>query len=814
MSRHRVKSARTKVNAGRGRSIRASLIALAVVPAAAMALLWASGSAVQLDQWHKAEQVGSSARTTYALVPAIGAFQEERQLTVRRLSSHGDSSALEAQRRRTDAVLAAFRKADSASAGDGSAQYRDQLVVVRKRLADLIAERTVVDKGKTTRQHAYDVYSEAVASVLNLFGMLNTDSGDGATAADAGHALAFMRATEALAQEETILDGALATRQLSVRERTDLTAAAAVRASVLSNEVAPYLPTDLRGALKRVMSGRDWAAMSALDTAVTDATTVKDGTIEVPRATADRASAPGRVSTDVRDVQNRYLSTVTGNAHDRTRTLLYRVLLGSALALAAVLAVAFLSWRITRSLLGRMARLRTETLELAQDRLPELITRLRAEGSRADVDQLPELDYGTDELGKVAEAFNSAQRTAVNVALEQASLREGARLVFHNMSRRIQILVHRQLTVIDAMERKEQDPQLLADLYRVDHLATRMRRNAESLTVLSGAAPRRRWKQAVPLADLLRSAVSEIEGYARVVVEPMPPIAVAAPAVGDAIHLMAELIENGVTFSPPHTEVRVRALPVAQGYAVEVEDRGLGLSAEEYDAANVLLHDPKDFSFTALGEDPRLGLFTVGHLAQRHGITAGLQASSYGGTLAVVVLPHALTEPATETVPPLDPRAERHLASVAGSVGAGTSPGGLPRRTRAAGQHPRTAPPEGGPPRVAVPPDGAAPVAGPPQGAPSPQPRTGRPSRLPRRVRQANLAPQLRTGPVEPDGESERARQAPERRPEQARSMLAALRDGTRRARAQEEVPEPVWPSVPPERRPLPTRPRPTRSTP
>ncbi|MDV7217985.1 ATP-binding protein [Streptomyces prunicolor] len=560
----------------------------------------------------------------------------------------------------------------------------------------------------------------------------------------------------------------------------------------------------------------------------------------------------------------------------------------------------------------------------------------------------------------------------MSVALEQAALREGVRLVFHNMSRRIQLLVHRQLTVIDSMERKEQDPQLLSDLYRVDHLATRMRRNAESLTVLSGAAPRRRWKQAVPLADLLRSAVSEIEGYTRVVVEPLPPIAVLGPAVGDTIHLMAELIENGVTFSPPHTEVRVRALPVAQGYAVEVEDRGLGLTTEEYAAANELLHHPRDFSFTTLGEDPRLGLFTVGHLAQRHGVTASLQASSYGGSLAVVVLPHALTESAADMLPPtLDARAERHLASVAGlatgslaesvtgaGVGSGTgsgsgqgsatrpgrgsgvgsaggtatgpvagpatgsgrggvTAGGMPMRIRTR-PAPQTQSPSSpaSPASPAIPASSAAPSApmadgsaavssrtagssagtGPREAAPFPHSRTSdsrttpgsrapesrtsgasgpssdtRPaapstglrvggpggfggsggsggsasSRLPRRVRQAHLAPQLRERTPEADGERGGGREA-ERRPEQARSMLAALRDGTRRAREQENVPAPAWPAslrgdapgpvspregtprpaprdeapaptwntAPPERRQLPTRPRPTRNTP
>ncbi|MFJ2156420.1 nitrate- and nitrite sensing domain-containing protein [Streptomyces sp. NPDC087856] len=930
---------------GRGRSIRTSLITLAVVPATALVLLWVSGSYALFDQWNDSNDVGQAAKTTYALQPAVGEFQKERQLTVSMLASHGSPAALAAQRRRTDAVLAGFRKADAASRGAGSAQYQAQLATVRKRLTALTTERTAVDDGRTSRQQAYTVYSDAVSSALNLFGMLSTDSGDAATAADAGHALAFLRGAEALSQEEAILNGVAGSRELSVQERSALAAAQAVRVSVLTNEVEPYLPAALGAELGRTMGGQDWAAMTAFEKTVAAAPAAHDGTIGVPAVPAARAAAPGRVSGAVQAVEGQFLGKVTQDSAHRTHQVLVKALLGSALALVAVLAVAVLSLRITRSLIGRMSGLRTATLELAEERLPELIARLRTEGKRADADDLPELDYGTDELGRVADAFNTAQRTAVSVALEQAALREGARLVFHNMSRRIQLLVHRQLTVIDSMERKEQDPQLLSDLYRVDHLATRMRRNAESLTVLSGAAPRRRWKQSVPLADLLRSAVSEIEGYTRVVVEPLPPIAVLGPAVGDTIHLMAELIENGVTFSPPHTEVRVRALPVAQGYAVEVEDRGLGLSADEYAAANELLHHPKDFSFTTLGEDPRLGLFTVGHLAQRHGVTASLQASSYGGSLAVVVLPHALTEPSADAVPPtLDARAERHLASVAEAATSGAATGAMAGAGSGAwagsGADAESGAGSGsgsgsrsGTGMGAIPGTATGPVAGSPTGpvaglgrgrvtaggmpmrtrtrtasaaqantparpatsaqanmpahpatsgrpAPSAQAATssqptgtgtystpGSPSNthpsasatptapgsshLPRRVRQAHLAPQLRDRVGDADGEYGAAREA-ERRPEQARSMLAALRDGTRRARAQEEVPMPAWPSAargdarrrdvpwsaasqekapwsgsprdeapvadrntaPSDRRQLPTRPRPTRNTP
>ncbi|MFJ9709162.1 nitrate- and nitrite sensing domain-containing protein [Streptomyces sp. NPDC101234] len=817
-------------HAGRNRSIRASLISLAVVPAVAMILLWFSGSAVLFNQWRQAGHVGQAAQTTYALVPGVAEFQKERQLTVLLLSSKGSRTALVAQRARTDRVLAGFHKADAASAGDGSAEYQAQLETVRKRLDALTAERTTVDGGQADRRHVLDVYSATIQSVLNLFGTLSTDNGSGATAAEAAHALSFLRATEALAEERAILDGAAASGRLSVQERTTLAASAAVRSSTLTNEVAPYLPVSMRDGLARIMGGRDWTELDAFEAALPAAAEGGGVSIKVPRPTAARAAAPSRVFTDVQGVENEYLAQVTQNNVDRNDELLNRVLGGSALALLAVLVVAVLSWRITRSLIGRMAGLREATLGLAQERLPELIGRLRTDSKHAGPDDVPELDFGSDELGKVAEAFNSAQRIAVSVALEQAELREGARTVFLNMSRRIQILVHRQLTVIDAMERKEQDPQLLADLYRVDHLATRMRRNAESLTVLSGSAPRRRWKQAVSLADLLRSAVSEIEGYTRVVVEPMPAIAVAGPAVGDAIHLMAELIENGVTFSPPHTEVRVRALPVAQGYAVEVEDRGLGLSQEEYEAANVLLHQPRDFSITALGEDPRLGLFTVGHLARRHGIKASLQPSSYGGSLAVVILPHDLTEPFADLPPmTLDPRAERHLASVDTTAPEEPTVAGMPRRTRTAAPAPTPAAPDTAPARPAAPRrgpgQGAAPgsaaVPGPrtagPSGLPTVEPRgprTAGPSRLPRRVRLANLAPQLRERhEEEPDHGPGRA--AEERRPEQARSMLAALRDGTRRARAQDEVPAPEWPLPPSHQRPSPTRTRtsPTRNT-
>ncbi|MZG17092.1 HAMP domain-containing protein [Streptomyces sp. SID5914] len=772
-------------------------------------MLWASGSAVPLSQWLQADQSAQASKTTFALGPAIAELQAERQQTIGWLASHGSRTDLDAQRQRTDAALAAFREADAVAGGDGSAQYLDALETVRTRLSELAAERAAVDGGKETRQHVYTSYSATVLAALNLFGTLSNP--DGALAAEAGRAVAFFRATESLSQESAILAGATASGRLSAQERTDLTSASALRTYLLTNQVAPYLPADTRAALETVTTGQDWATLADFEASIPLTAGAEGGSITVPQGPAADAAVSGRVATALKSVQDQYLAVLLQDIDASTSALRTRLVMGSALALAAVLAIAVMSFRITRSLIGRMTSLRRATLELAQNRLPQLVTRLRTEGSRADLADLPELDYGSDELGRVADAFNTAQRTAVSVALEQAELREGARLVFLNMSLRTQVLLQRQLAVIDGMERKEQDPELLADIYRVDHLATRMRRNAESLTVLSGSTPRRRWKHAVPFTDVLRSAVSEIEGYARVVVDPMPPIAVTGPAVGDMIHLMAELIENGVTFSPPHTKVRVRGLPVAQGMAIEVEDRGLGLSAQEYATANDILRNPPEFSFTALGEDPRLGLFTAAHIARRHGVTVTLQPSSYCGATAVVVIPQSLTEPVADTAQlPLDTRADRHLAPVASPPPAGFTPSGMPTRTRRA-PRPGTRPaPAAAGPTVAGPASGDAP-------SPTPGHRTGS-GRLPRRVRQTHLAPQLLQRQADSDRSHHADEGAEERRPERARSMLAALQDGTRRARAQEDVPPPIWlPTMPdpatPERRRPPTRPRPTRNT-
>ena len=230
-------------------------------------------------------------------------------------------------------------------------------------------------------------------------------------------------------------------------------------------------------------------------------------------------------------------------------------------------------------------------------------------------------------------------RPPIRAAVDEAKLRQGLNDVFRSLARRSQSLLHRQLTLLDQMERRASDPEALDDLFRLDHLTTRMRRHAEGLVILAGAPPGRGWSSPVRMVDVMRGAIAEVEDYARVSVATRSQAALAGSAVADVIHLLAELIENATTLSPPYTSVRVSGDTVANGFAIEVEDRGLGMSPPRLAEFNDRLANPPEFNPS---DSEQLGLFVVSQLAKRHGIQVTLKASPYGGTAAIVLIPHHL----------------------------------------------------------------------------------------------------------------------------------------------------------------------------
>jgi light-regulated signal transduction histidine kinase (bacteriophytochrome) len=228
---------------------------------------------------------------------------------------------------------------------------------------------------------------------------------------------------------------------------------------------------------------------------------------------------------------------------------------------------------------------------------------------------------------------------------EQAALRKSIGDLFHNLARRSQGLVDRQLELIDELERGEVDPDRLEELFRMDHLATRMRRNAENLIVLSGVEQRRRWSEPVPLRDVVEAAVAEVEEYSRVQVAGIHDLTLPGQAASDVAHLLAELVENATSFSPPTTRVEVSGDPVGNGYVLEIEDHGIGMSDAELVEANKRLAAPlaADIAVSRM-----MGFHVVGRLAARHGIAVQLRHSWFGGVAALVLLPAALLASAGE----------------------------------------------------------------------------------------------------------------------------------------------------------------------
>ncbi|MFI1758643.1 sensor histidine kinase [Streptomyces sp. NPDC020571] len=336
----------------------------------------------------------------------------------------------------------------------------------------------------------------------------------------------------------------------------------------------------------------------------------------------------------------------------RPAPVLWGVLAGAvSVTLAAVAIAAVAADRAARSVHDRVGALRRSTARHEGDlrAVVEALRRGEAPPPRTPRGGPPD---DADDLELLAADLSRAHDGAVTAVVRAAQLSSQAGSeqkleVFVNLARRLQSLVHREISILDELENEIEDPDLLKGLFHVDHLATRIRRHAENLAVLGGAVSRRQWSNPVDMTEVLRSAIAEVEQYSRVRLVPPIDGTLRGHAVADVIHLLAELVENATLFSAPQTQVLMRANLVTSGLAVEVEDRGLGMPVGEQSRMNALLADPDQVNVAHLLADGRIGLFVVSQLAKRHGITVRLQTNIYGGVQAVLVVPQALlgTEP-------------------------------------------------------------------------------------------------------------------------------------------------------------------------
>jgi signal transduction histidine kinase len=367
--------------------------------------------------------------------------------------------------------------------------------------------------------------------------------------------------------------------------------------------------------------------------------------------------APANVNKDmsfvvakVRQVSDGLTSDISALANTAKSNATRNLLIISVVALVLLFLVLLISTMVARSLTSPLRKLRTDALDVAGRRLPEMVRRLsQSEGADEGIDIEPIGVTSTDEIGEVARAFDQVHLEAVRLAADEAMLRGNLNAMFINLSRRSQSLIERQLSLIDSLEQSEQDPGRLSSLFRLDHLATRMRRNSENLLVLAGHEVSRRWSQPVPLVDVLRAAISEIEQYERVVLNVQPGIVVVGQAVNDVVHLVAEIVENATTFSPEDTQVYVSGQPLTSGgVLLDITDNGVGISDQEMSHANWRLDNPP---VVDVAVSRRMGLFVVGRLAARHGVRVRLRHAQAGGLTALIWLPDTVAAP--EVAPPL-----------------------------------------------------------------------------------------------------------------------------------------------------------------
>ncbi|MET9661446.1 nitrate- and nitrite sensing domain-containing protein [Streptomyces sp. NPDC006510] len=660
----------------RGKSIRRKIVALLLVPLVSLTGLW--GFATYLTGREAGQLMDASTiveKVGHPLEDTVRAIQDERRQTLVFLADPRASNALpllQRQRAATDRVLTGVQ--DSARQKDIrdalSSEDDAQLNSILGTVEGLGALRDSVDRRTIDRSKAMEFYGRLIDPCYRFLTGLRTMenvSMDKQVRALVG----ISRAREMLSREDALVASSLIAGRLTAPELRQIS-------DLVANRKLLYeINVDALPASERQRVEQYWSSPDSEPLRTAEKTLIEGGPTQDPRAVdAERwqEAAPPvleRLANDSTEMNNRF--------QDRGKPAGYSVLIKAGIAgvlgFLALIASVFVSVRIGRELIRDLSRLRKDAHEVSGVRLPSVMRRLAA-GEQVDVEtEAPHLQYERDEIGQVGQALNTLQRAAVEAAVKQADMRRGVSEVFVNLARRNQVLLHRQLTLLDTMERRTENTEELADLFRLDHLTTRMRRHAEGLVILSGAAPSRQWRKPIQLMDVVRAAVAEVEDYERIEVRRLARIGVGGPAVADLTHLIAELLENATVFSPPHTAVQVLGERVANGFTLEIHDRGLGMAPDILLDANLRLAETPEFE---LSDTDRLGLFVVSRLAQRQNVRVSLQTSPYGGTTAVVFIPAALLTDAPDTHGTgfrLDRRAERAIGSGGRAAGEASGSG-------------------------------------------------------------------------------------------------------------------------------------------
>ncbi|WP_243727004.1 sensor histidine kinase [Actinocrispum wychmicini] len=625
--------------------LRTKILAVLIVPtltALALGFLRAQADLKSADDFKQTVNQVDLARNVTLVVHEL---QKERTLAVDNVARgrSADRAQLDQQVNTVENARRSLSKAaDLVRTDDEDARARYNRGL--QRLAGLDALRTAAKETQYPHLAVKAAYTSIITSLVQLGREVNTAVTDRDLLRQATTVQALSEAKEFASEENADLQIAAVVDSFPSGLLDDTRAAEASFQAARSGFQANANPQELQFYSDTVsgpeVDGRERIKSTAFNKAESGDTTltipqgelVQDGTTTVNK---------------LRQVEDTLLSALRDRANQLALDKTNSAWTNAGIVLGLLVIALILMAMVTRSILKPLRTLRTNALDIAYTRLPETVQRILADpdpvaASKHAVEPMPV--FTREETGEVARSFDAVHEQAVRMAAEQALLRDNVNSIFVNLSRRSQALVERQLNLIDRLEQDEQDPDQLASLFELDHLATRMRRNSESLLVLSGTGLSRQLTRPVPAADVVGAAVSEVEQYARIDVLSAPEVAVQGRAVNDLVHLIAELLDNATSFSEPEKKVNVRmAATRKKELAIQITDQGVGMSPEEIETANRRLADPPDMDVSVTR---RMGLYVVARLAQRHNIQVRLRDNEDidGGLIARIIVPAALIQ--------------------------------------------------------------------------------------------------------------------------------------------------------------------------
>lgn len=641
--RHPARSIR---RGGQQKSIKRRVIRLVLVPGVVAVVLWLVASSYLVFTGFYDREVANGVRqVSIPAVTALSSIQTERRLSVAYLAQpSGGLQSLIDERRQTDQRLSTLRTVANSALSHAPASIKTRWKTLTDYLDQMPGIRSTVDSGTADPQHVYDFYNRLLDAATSLFDTQARVVPD-VTATQGGIAATeTFRASDLMSRAGSIITGAFGSRTLSEDDFLQFVSLVGAYHAQLA-DIATHLRPDVQKQYAHITASDSWHSLVATENAL-----ITDGrwSGRVPRGLAVNASGwetlTTAVSNDLINLTIAQADEVSAQALDTGNRQLLTALFGSLIAL--VIAVGAIVWAVRQSqvlvdnaLSVRLAQLGKDAATVVDQRLPEIMARLRRREKVDPAVELPDHDYGSDEIGQLAGTLNRSLQVAVGAAVDEATTRAAGMAMLMGVARRPQSPLQHGLQVIESLQNRIGDETLLADLFDINHQLAQTRRFLENLIILAGGQTGRRFHKPVLVRRVLLAAIGETQQYQRISIRRTDEVALVGNAVAGTTHLLAELLDNAIEFSPPGSTVWVSCSRSRHGVVVEIEDAGLGMLPDDLERANDLLATAPTPDVAALKDGSQVGLWVVAELAKRSGIQVALRPSAYGGLLAIVLLP-------------------------------------------------------------------------------------------------------------------------------------------------------------------------------